>query len=204
MGRTVISPKTPVSPLRHSPPPRVPTGHRIPAQSNALGPPPPHPRVLKERPIPARSTAPGCLPNEKRSASIPGPQSDTGILPVTSPTKAKWHMHLACDPSTQSPYPPLPTRPPPNKQPKALDCCQNYSSPCAQSAPASPLTPLTSPRPRRPRIHHPAQIPLDRLRRLRQPPVIHGLRPILFPGSQLPPARNPHRSKPRSRKRLPV
>jgi hypothetical protein len=38
---------------RHSPP-RVPTGHRIPAQSNALGPPPPHPRVLKERHIPAR------------------------------------------------------------------------------------------------------------------------------------------------------
>jgi len=32
----------------------------------------------------------------------------------------------------------LPNQPPPNQQPKALDCCQNYSSPCARSAPASP------------------------------------------------------------------
>ena len=55
-------------------------------------------RVLKERPIPARSTAPG-PPNEKPSASIPGPQSESGILPATSPTKASnpspsQHAHL--------------------------------------------------------------------------------------------------------------
>ena len=28
--------------------------------------------------------------------------------------------------------------PSPNQQPQALDCCQNYSSPCARSAPTSP------------------------------------------------------------------
>ena len=45
--------------------------------------------------------------------------------------------------------PPLPTRrtlrtrPPPNKQPKALDCCQHYSSPCARSAHTRP--PLKNP-----------------------------------------------------------
>ena len=31
----------------------------------------------------------------------------------------------------------FPHTPPPNKQPQALDCCQNYSSLCARSAPAS-------------------------------------------------------------------
>ncbi len=31
--------RRPLSPSRHSPPPRVPTGHRIPAQSTALGTP---------------------------------------------------------------------------------------------------------------------------------------------------------------------
>ena len=48
--------------------------------------------------------------------------------------------------SHRPPYPLAPhqpslasrTSPSPYKQPKALDCCQNYSSPCARSAPASP------------------------------------------------------------------
>jgi hypothetical protein len=47
--------RRPLSPSHHSPPPRVPTGHHIPAQSTALGTPPrTHPHVLKERRSPAR------------------------------------------------------------------------------------------------------------------------------------------------------
>ena len=52
---------------------------------------------------------------------------------------------------------PLRTRIPPNKQPKALDCCQPYISPCARSAHARP-SPRT--RPSRPRVSPlPSQVP---------------------------------------------
>ena len=61
--------RRPLSPSRHSPPPRVPTGHRIPAQSTALGTTPrTHPHVLKERRTPARPQ--GGMSHARREACL--------------------------------------------------------------------------------------------------------------------------------------
>ena len=65
--------------------------------------------------------------------------------PITVPATPLRRRALA---SLQDPTPhpqpkrPLPKRrPPPNQQPKALDCCQNYCSPRARSAPTRPSEP---------------------------------------------------------------
>jgi len=101
---TGILPVPPLSSLRHSPPSRAPTGHRIPKQSGT--------GILPVTPLSSlRHSPPSRVPTGHR---IPK-QSGTGILPVTplilapcssvpcpngTPyTKAKWHGHPACDPS---------------------------------------------------------------------------------------------------------
>ncbi len=65
-----------------------------------------------------------CISRNLRHPPIPAPSPPACQYPrIPLPTRST---------------PPLPTRPPPHKQPKALDCCQHYSSSCARSAPTRP------------------------------------------------------------------
>jgi len=87
---TTLGPPT-ASLCHRSPPPRVPTGHRIPAQSNALGSPPPH---------------------HPRSVGTPytSPEHRSGIAAYQPRTTLRAHP-------IRPPPPPHPTRPTLTKPP---------------------------------------------------------------------------------------
>jgi hypothetical protein len=108
--------------------------HAVPGSAGFLLPPTPPLRTSQPKALDCGSLLPLSPSQPAGTAPSKHPSEPARLrqAPARPPSQhAKSHFSLLTSHFS------LPS-PPPNKQPKALDCCRNYSSPCARSAPTRP------------------------------------------------------------------
>ena len=106
---TTLGPPT-ASLCHRSPPPRVPTGHRIPAQSMALGPPPPHHPRSVGTPYTSPEHRSGIAVYQPRASLWDSSRSTQSVrphlIPPINPHKTSCLPRALAPPHPTSPDPP--------------------------------------------------------------------------------------------------